>query len=561
MRKRGISAIASIILIAGLAIAECFCSSVPTYASEVENLEDTNNGRTLKEEPENNSLETIYDSKQLPGEGEVKKEVEIGEKEEALFEEPPLYPATFRILNNTEGEIDSSTAYSTGNEYIAEIEVPNAIEADTESNFTASISDKTNKINDITLQNEVAALLKSVPTSEKIKAKCTSFNPDEQYIAWYLIDMPSDNYGEIFVDGVIRPRTPYTENNADNNQNPSDEQSNTEKKTEQVPDVTINIETTCNLKEVVYDGTDYYIGGFSITVTDNNKDDNTPLRYITTFFNAIGDFLCQEVNAGSNGSGTYFEHNNVRYWVNIDGAYVKAKEIAIYDIPFIFNNKVIDPKDIYVNVLDDNGNVVSTMPSEQVVKNVDAPPRFKVTKRDLTIEAGTTVQNYSGKTITNQNVEITSGSLLKGHSLVDVVINGSQSGIGSSVNEITSYRIVDEKGNDVTKYYDVKCVNGKLVLVDGNNSNNDNNSKSNDSTDDKLPPKGVKEKKNQKKTVVIGGKAMEKTSAENDNQILGVSRLARMSKTFDASNINLRLMIILIAAGFAIYLSQLKIKE
>ena len=54
---------------------------------------------------------------------------------------------------------------------------------------------------------------------------------------------------------------------------------------------------------------------------------------------------------------------------------------------------------------------------------------------------------------------------------------------------------------------------------------------------------------------------MEKTSAENDNQILGVSRLARMSKTFDASNINLRLMIILIAAGFAIYLSQLKIKE
>ena len=559
MRKRGISAIASIILIAGLAIAECFCSSVPTYASEVEDLEDTNNGRTLKEEPENNSLETIYDSKQLPGEGEVKKEAEIFEKEEALFEEPPLYPATFRILANTDGEIDSSTAYSTGNDYIAEIEVSNAIQEGTESNFTASVSDKViDKINGITLQNGIADLLKSVPTAKDIPADC-SFDPDTQYIAWYYIN--ADNYDEIYVDGVIRSRTPYTENNADNNQHPSDEQSNTEKKSDSVPDVTINIETTCNLKEVVYDGTDYYIGGFSITVTDNNKDDNTPLRYITTFFNAIGDFLCQEVNAGSNGSGTYFEHNNVRYWVNIDGAYVKAKEIAIYDIPFIFNNKVIDPKDIYVNVLDDNGNVVSTMPSEQVVKNVDAPPRFKVTQRDLTIEAGTTVQNYSGKTITNQNVEITSGSLLKGHSLVDVVINGSQSGIGSSVNEITSYRIVDEKGNDVTKYYDVKCVNGKLVLVDGNNSNNDNNSKSNDSTDDKLPPKGTKEKKNQKKTVVIGGKAMEKTSAENDNQILGVSRLARMSKTFDASNINLRLMIILIAAGFAIYLSQLKIKE
>ena len=559
MRKRGISAIASIILIAGLAIAECFCSSVPTYASEVENLDinadDSNSEKKAEIGEKEVEVRKIGDEEvgEENGKKEVKEE-EIFEKEEALFEKPPLYPATFRILNNFEGEIDSSTAYSTGNDYIAEIEVSNAIQEGTGSNFTSSVSDKViDKINGITLQNGIADLLKNVPTAKDIPADC-SFDPDTQYIAWYYIN--ADNYDEIYVDGVIRSRTPSTEQPTT-----IDENSSVEKKSDLIPDVTINIETTCNLKEVVYDGTDYYIGGFSIKVTDNNKDDNTPLRYITTFFNAIGDFLCQEVNAGSNGSGTYFEHNNVRYWVNIDGAYVKAKEIAIYDIPFIFNNKVIDPKDIYVNVLDDNGNVVSTMPSEQVVKNVDAPPRFKVTQRDLTIEAGTTVQNYSGKTITNQNVEITSGSLLKGHSLVDVVINGSQSGIGSSVNEITSYRIVDEKGNDVTKYYDVKCVNGKLVLVDGNNSNNDNNSKSNDSTDDKLPPKGTKEKKNQKKTVVIGGKAMEKTSAENDNQILGVSRLARMSKTFDASNINLRLMIILIAAGFAIYLSQLKIKE
>ena len=200
--------------------------------------------------------------------------------------------------------------------------------------------------------------------------------------------------------------------------------------------------------------------------------------------------------------------------------------------------------------------MISSIPSSRITKKAPSSDQLKVTSRKITIEAGTTVQNYSGQTITNKNVEITSGSLLKGHSLVDVVINGSQSGIGSSVNEITSYRIVDEYGNDVTKYYNVECVNGRLVLVDGHNSK-----KSGNSGDVNAPvTTGIKEKTLPKKAVIIGGKAMEKTSSEN-NKILGVSRIARMSKTFDESNINLRLLIILLATGTAIYLSQIKVKE
>jgi hypothetical protein len=207
-------------------------------------------------------------------------------------------------------------------------------------------------------------------------------------------------------------------------------------------------------------------------------------------------------------------------------------------------------------VVDDKGNVISSIPSSQIAKKEPSTNQFEVTSRKITIEAGTTVQNYSGETIINKNVTITSGSLLKGHSLVDVVINGSQSGIGSSVNEITSYRIVDENGNDVTKYYNVECVNGRLVLVDGHNSK-----KSGNSDDDSTPATtGIKEKALPKKAVIIGGKAMEMTSSEN-NKILGVSRIARMSKTFDESSINLRLLIILLAAGTAIYLSQIKVKE
>ena len=108
----------------------------------------------------------------------------------------------------------------------------------------------------------------------------------------------------------------------------------------------------------------------------------------------------------------------------------------------------------------------------------------------------------------------------------------------------------------MTKYYNVECVNGRLVLVDGHNSK-----KSGNSGDDNAPvTTGINEKALPKKAVIIGGKAMEKTSSEN-NKILGVSRIARMSKTFDESNINLRLLIILLAAGTAIYLSQIKVKE
>ena len=171
MRKRGISAIASIILIAGLAIAECFCSSVPTYASEVKSLDidayDSNSEKKAEIGEKEVEVREIGDDEVVEENG--KKEV----KEAEIFEEPPLYPATFRILNNTEGEIDSSTAYSTGNDYIAEIEVSNAIQEGTGSNFTSSVSDKViDKINGITLQNGIADLLKNVPTAKDIPSTC-----------------------------------------------------------------------------------------------------------------------------------------------------------------------------------------------------------------------------------------------------------------------------------------------------------------------------------------------------------------------------------------------------
>lgn len=594
MRKRGISAVVPAVVIAVMTIAECFCSSVPTHAQEANNdLQSSaaSTGSTSKDHEKDievkteqkkstNDETTDFDKTSIDNSSEKSKEenynipakqpveatkeidrpkeipslkerdkfpvYEEQDEEDSGIEpqeenpgegdtkESPKLNVTFRILDSTEDKIDESTAYSTGNSYLAEIKVADAITDSTKSQFTSSVSDGGNNenIDGITLQNSVASSLLCYPTADEL-GKNFSFDPTTQYIAWYYIN--SEYSDDVYVDGVIRKRSiPIISNGP-------------------VPDVTIHIETACNTPAFEYDGEDHYIGGFNITVADNNSTTN----YVTSFFDALGRLIKQEVHAGENGSGTYFSHNGIRYWVNIDAAYVVAKQIGSYEIPFIFDNKVIAPENIVVKVVDDKGNVISSIPSTQIAKKEPSSNQFKVSSRKITIEAGTTVQNYSGETITNKNVTITSGSLLKGHSLVDVVINGSQSGIGSSVNEITSYRIVDENGNDVTKYYDVKCVNGKLVLVDGHNSK-----KSSNSNDDSTPvTTGIKEKALPKKAVIIGGKTMEKTSSENNNKILGVSRIARMSKTFDESNINLRLLIILLAAGTAIYLSQIKIKE
>ena len=587
MRKRCISAIIPIIMIAGLTMAECLCPSVPTYAKEAETVQSNSSStgdtssdnntseRKLQDEPTSigkktsvdNSSETpkVIDRKiekdndLIPDEvvdlpkkeykEEIKEEPKVEYKEEVkeefveelkeVADESYSYPVTFRILGGPDGNVEEASAFSTGYDYLDGITLRDAIEDTMNESDSEGSEDKLEEDN-FTATNKVASSLKRYPSEEDIQKVYPSFNPKKQYVVWYYIDgYDSDN---IYVDGVIRAKAPVKE---------------VEKKEEEVveafvPDVTITISTFCDTSEFVYDGKDHYFGGFSITVKDNDPLVNS----VTHFFDALGNFVTKKVNAGAKGEGTYFEHNGIHYWVNIDAAYVVAKQISSYHIPFIFDGKEISPEEIVVKVLDDSGNVLSTMPSSKVVKPEPKRSQIKVTSVKLTLEAGTTVQNYSGKTITNNNVEITSGALLEGHKLVDVVINGSQSGVGSSVNEITNFRIVDENGNDVTKYYEVTCVNGKLTLVDGKD-----NGKESDKTTETTPVTATKDTKNSKKTIIVGGKSLEKTSAENNNQILGVSRLARMSKTFDATHVNLRFFIILTAAVAAIYLSKIKIKE
>ena len=60
---------------------------------------------------------------------------------------------------------------------------------------------------------------------------------------------------------------------------------------------------------------------------------------------------------------------------------------------------------------------------------------------------------------------VTKGSLVKGHTL-SVTVSGRLETAGETDNVITSVRITDAEGRDVTALYRVTAVNGRLILVD-----------------------------------------------------------------------------------------------
>ena len=95
-----------------------------------------------------------------------------------------------------------------------------------------------------------------------------------------------------------------------------------------------------------------------------------------------------------------------------------------------------------------------------------------VSQRKITITAGSTVQNDNGETVTNENVTVSSGSLLPGHKLVTSIV-GSQTGPGESVNEITYYDIIGGDGKSYKAMNDVTKENGWLILVKPSGSGKD----------------------------------------------------------------------------------------
>lgn len=435
------------------------------------------------------------------------------------------YPANFYIINGVDADIPEEPNGHPTEGYSSGITIERAI-ASYDTVVDSTGSDKDLAGDNFTANNAVLNSLHHYPSAEDIKEVVPTFDPETQYVVWYVKKFVSTNSG-VHVDGVIRNKEVIEE---------------IQEPVGDYPNVSIEIYTTCEDTEIEYDGKEHIIGGFHIEVKD--LDNKAPT--FRNIFNALGELVTVEASAAANGEGTFFSNNGVRYWVNIDAAYVVASEIKTYTIPFIFNGKEIAPEDIVVKYEKD-GQFVS-LPSGVIMQQKPTTAKLNVKQRNITLEAGTTVKNYDGSTITNDKVEITSGSLMGGHKLKNVVINGSQSVIGSSKNEITSFMIVDENGKDVTHLYNVKCVDGKLELVnDGTYTpESDHSDKAANAT---ASISGIGH------TIVINN--MEETDAQVT--VLGATKqLPRMGQTGDETDIAKRLIIIAAALATIAVLTRKK---
>ena len=397
------------------------------------------------------------------------EEIEASALLDTTTKEYSCYGTSFYILNGIDTEIPYEISSYPSSNYSNGISIYGAAGSLDEIVGTDLADEPSEDI--YYSDNNVVQALNELPTVEQIQEVRSDFDPSIHYIQWYVIKNMGDY---LHVDGVIRTRmssaNPSEASSETSAESGSESSSETEEDEE--PDITIELETILGNPVVPDDGEKHLVGeGFKIKIIDNNE----PETLTEKIYDAFGKFLKTNVItvSAADGDGTTFEYKNRKYWISVDAAYayVAAKDISErgLTIPFIFDGKAIEPKDITVGVVDKVTGMISALKSESSVEVKTRQATVDVSEV-LTLEAGSTVKNDDGKTLTNDDYKIIDGSLKNGHYISSVVFNGSQTGVGESSNEITSVVILDSQGNDVTSQYVIKCVKGKLMLVEGGSS-------------------------------------------------------------------------------------------
>jgi hypothetical protein len=85
---------------------------------------------------------------------------------------------------------------------------------------------------------------------------------------------------------------------------------------------------------------------------------------------------------------------------------------------------------------------------------------LEVTSAPLTLTAGSAEKRYDGTPLTEPG--ITSIGLIEGHYIAELIVTGSQTGIGRSANVISHVLIRNQAGEDVTANYAIELVDGVL---------------------------------------------------------------------------------------------------
>ena len=369
--------------------------------------------------------------------------------------------ACFYIRTNVEEAVIPDEPSDQPTQYYSDgIRVNEAVLTDSfvyDNNITSNLCD-----DGYTASNGVSGKLLQVPSVADIQRVYPSFDPNTQYVLWYVIKQALTPYPDwdvfIHVDGVVLPKEIAVEPEEPETPAEPADPIEPEKPEEQrvKSDLEFEIYSANVEPPFEYDGEEHLIGGYVIRVTDRANGDSAQYTY-----GPYGDFrgvvLMKLNSVGANVPGTTFDFMGIAFNINVDSAYLFVKNPGNYEIPFFFEGKEVSPADIIIR--DVSGKILDAH------TDIKTPPLDNaVSQRKITITAGSTVQNDNGETITNENVTISSGSLLPGHRLVTSIV-GSQTGPGESVNEITYYDIIGSDGKSYKAMYDVTKENGWLILV------------------------------------------------------------------------------------------------
>ena len=170
----------------------------------------------------------------------------------------------------------------------------------------------------------------------------------------------------------------------------------------------ITVEITGNSDSVVYDGTEHSVKGYTVKISDP--------RYTEKDFTFTGKAEASGVNAGT-------------YEMGLKAEQFKNTNARFTNVKFV----------------------------------IKADGVLTITPKDLTITAGSKTE-YGPTPVTCD--EWTVSGLVAGDKVESVKITGSQNVPGSSPNVPSDAVIKNAKGEDVTKNYAIKYVNGTLTMLE-----------------------------------------------------------------------------------------------
>ena len=113
-----------------------------------------------------------------------------------------------------------------------------------------------------------------------------------------------------------------------------------------------------------------------------------------------------------------------------------------------------------------SASVIKNAANQDVTSNYDityANGTLEVTKKAITITAGSNTKEYDGAALTMNSVS--AEGLATGDKIESITVTGSQTVVGKSDNTPSEAKIVNTAGEDVTKCYEITYVNGTLEVT------------------------------------------------------------------------------------------------